>query len=292
MGLTPFQETCYRLLGKYTEKMVKDNEKLDHDLEMAHMDVLCAAYLAYMYAVVGLCAIVGVVLGVIIAVISLLNHQYIGLIPAAVFLLVPLVVYFLIKTAPSSKARSMATEMDVYLPYAVNFIAAMAAANATPQKIFRSLAVQEHIYGAISKDAAWIYRDTTVHGIDMISSLKRAVKRAPSDKYKEFLQGVINTLTSGGHMKYYFQNRAEYYMRLNRREQEQFLETLSFMAESYVVVAVAMPIFLMVILIIMYWVSGSGMQIGDSALYAVIFGLLPLIHGGYIATIYMITPKV
>jgi len=53
-----------------------------------------------------------------------------------------------------------------------------------------------------------------------------------------------------------------------------------------------MPIFLMVILVIMYWVSGSGMQIGDLALYAVIFGLLPMIHGGYIATIYLITPKV
>jgi flagellar protein FlaJ len=186
----------------------------------------------------------------------------------------------------------MAREMDALLPYAVNFVAAMAAANATPQKIFRSLAIQENIYGSISKDAGWIYRDTAVLGMDMLTALKRSVKRAPSDKYKEFIQGVINTLTSGGNMKSYFQNRAEFYMRLNRRDQEQFLETLAFMAESYVVVAVAMPIFLIVILVIMYWVSGSGMQIGDIMLYAVIFGLLPMIHVGYIATIYLITPKV
>jgi len=186
----------------------------------------------------------------------------------------------------------MAREMDALLPYAVNFVAAMAAANATPQKIFRSLAVQENIYGALAKDAAWIYRDTAVLGMDMLTALKRGVKRAPSDKYKEFLQGVINTLTSGGNMKAYFQNRAEYYMRLNRRDEEQFLETLAFMAESYVVVAVAMPIFIMVILVIMYWVSGSGMQIGDGAMWAVIFGMLPMIHGGYIATIYLMTPKI
>jgi flagellar protein FlaJ len=271
---------------------VKKNEKLDRDLEMAHMDVLCGAYLAYLYVLTGIAAIICTVVAIFVFAISLLNANTWGIVVGLFILLIPFVIYFLIKTNPSSKAKSMAREMDALLPYAVNFVAAMAAANATPQKIFRSLAIQENIYGSISKDSAWIYRDTAVLGMDMLTALKRSVKRAPSDKYKEFIQGVINTLTSGGNMKSYFQNRAEFYMRMNRREQEQFLETLAFMAESYVVVAVAMPIFLMVILVIMYWVSGSGAQISDMALYAVIFGLLPLIHGGYIATIYLITPKV
>jgi len=292
MGLSPFQEFCYRKLGKYTEKKVKKNEKLDKDLEMGHVDVLCSAYLAYLYAVTGIVAILCTIAASFVLVISFINSNTIGIFAGIFILFLPFVVYFLIRTAPSTKARKMAREMDALLPYAVNFVAAMAAANATPQKIFRSLAIQENIYGAISKDAAWIYRDTAVLGLDMLSALKRSVKRAPSDKSNEFIQGVINTLTSGGNMKAYFQNRAEFYMRMNRREQEQFLETLAFMAESYVVVAVAMPIFLIVILVIMYWVSGAGMQMGESMLYGVIFGLLPVIHIGYIATIYLITPKV
>lgn len=292
MGLSPFQEFCYRKLGKFTEKRVKKNEKLDRDLEMAHMDILCAAYLAYMYAVTGLVALGCTIVAAFVLAISFINGNTIGLFAGLFILLLPFVVYFLFRTAPASRARSMAREMDALLPYAVNFVAAMAAANATPQKIFRSIAIQENIYEAISKDAAWIYRDTSVLGMDILTALKRSVKRSPSDKYKEFIQGVINTLTSGGNMKAYFANRAEYYMRLNRRDQEQFLETLAFMAESYVVVAVAMPIFLIVILVIMYWVSGAGMQLGDSMLYGVIFGLLPVIHIGYIATIYLMTPKV
>jgi flagellar protein FlaJ len=110
--------------------------------------------------------------------------------------------------------------------------------------------------------------------------------------YVDYLQGVVSTLQSGGSLKTYFGNKAEQYMRENRRVQESFLETLAFMAESYVVVAVAMPIFLMVILVIMYWVSGAGLQVGDLLLNLIIFVMLPFIHFGYIVGIYIMTPEV
>ena len=45
-------------------------------------------------------------------------------------------------------------DMDRKLPFAASYVAAMAAANATPSLIFKSLARNESIYGEISKDAA------------------------------------------------------------------------------------------------------------------------------------------
>jgi len=214
------------------------------------------------------------------------------MLPVFFVAMIPFFVFAGLHYGPVSKANREAREIDAYLPYAVNFISAMASANATPQKIFRSLAVQEDIYGAISRDAAWIYRDISVLGIDLISALKSAVHRAPSQKYKEFLQGVTSTLTSGGNIRNFFHNRAEHYMRENRKDQEDFIETLAFMAESYVVVAVAMPIFLMVIMVIMYWVSGEGMNVGESMLWLIIFVMLPAIHFGYIFAVKQMTPEI
>ena len=52
--------------------------------------------------------------------------------------------------------------LEKFLPYAASYTAAMSAANATPTKIFKSLAANEEIYGEIAYDAAMIYRDISL----------------------------------------------------------------------------------------------------------------------------------
>ena len=55
----------------------------------------------------------------------------------------------------------------------------MSAANATPMKIFKSLAANEEIYGEIAYDSAMIYRDITLLGMDLITAIKHAVDGQP-----------------------------------------------------------------------------------------------------------------
>jgi archaellum biogenesis protein FlaJ (TadC family) len=187
------------------------------------------------------------------------------------------------------KARSEALEK--YLPYAASYTAAMSAANATPANIFRSLAVNEDIYGDIAYDSAMIYRDITLLGMDLVTAIRLSVGRAASPWVSEFFQGMVGTLSSGGSLKIYFLNRAEHYMRENRIRMSVFLEALAMMAESYVVVAVAMPLFLIVMLVIMFWVSGAGSQISETMVYGVVLGVLPMIHIAYSILIYMMSKE-
>ena len=182
-------------------------------------------------------------------------------------------------------------ELEKYLPYAASYTAAMAAANSTPDKIFKSLAENGDIYGEISYDASMIYRDVTLLGMDLVTALKLAVDRAASPWVTEFFQGMVGTLTSGGNLKLYFLNRAEHYMRENRVRLHVFLETLAMMAESYVVVAVAMPLFLIVMLVIMFWVSGSGAQLSETMVYGVVMGVLPVIHIAYGILVWMMSDE-
>ena len=97
---------------------------------------------------------------------------------------------------------------------------------------------------------------------------------------------MVGTLSSGGHLKLYFLNRAEHYMRENRTRLQQFLETIALLAESYIVVAVAMPLFLIVMLVIMFWVSGSGAQMSEGMLYGIVLGFIPMIHLAYAVLVY------
>ena len=189
------------------------------------------------------------------------------------------------------KKSSRAERLEKFLPYASSYTAAMAAANATPVKIFRSLAKNGEIYGDIAYDSSMIYRDMTLFGYDIITAVKLAVDRAASTWVTEFFQGMVGTLSSGGNLKLYFLNRAEHYMRENRIRLTVFLETLAMFAETYIVVAVAMPLFLIVMLVIMFWVSGAGSQISEGMVYGIVMGLLPMIHIAYSLFVWLMSQE-
>lgn len=201
------------------------------------------------------------------------------LIPAILGFIVPFGTYKYLKGSASRAANLRGVALEKYLPYAASYTAAMAAANATPHKIFKSLALNGDIYGEIAYDSSMIYRDVTLLGYDLLTAMKMGVDRAASPWMTEFFQGMVGTLTAGGSLKLYFLNRAEHYMRENRTRLHEFLESLAMLAESYVVVAVAMPLFLIVMLVIMFWVSGAGAQMEESTLYMVVLLVLPMLHG-------------
>ena len=203
------------------------------------------------------------------------------LIPLVTLALAPILAFRTFMGGAKRAAVFRSKDIEKYLPYAASYTAAMSAANATPQKIFRSLAKNGDIYGEISHDSAQIFRDTNLLGFDLVTAIKHSVGRAASPWLTEFFQGMEGTLTAGGNLKIYFLNRAEHYMKENRTRLHVFLETLAMLAESYVVVAVAMPLFLLVMLVIMFWVSGSGSTMDEGTLYFIVLGFLPLIHVAY-----------
>jgi flagellar protein FlaJ len=298
--LNSYQKRCYLLFGKFTKLAARKNYALRAALEQSHMGILAEAYLATVWMSVVIATVLSLVLLVMLDFVLLpkmlgsssMSMILTVLIDIGIFA-IPVCVYFFVMNIPFQKAASRKKDIDSHLPYASNFIAALSASNATPTAIFKSLSFQKSIYGEVSEEALWIYRDTVVLGIDLLTTLKMAVNRSPSVKFKEFLQGIVGVLTSGGSLRNYFLNRAEFFMRENRREQQDFIDTLAFMAESYVVVAVAMPMFLMIIMVITAWVSppGSGFG-GTTMLYMITFLMLPVLHLGYIASVFASTPKI
>jgi len=201
-------------------------------------------------------------------------------------LIIPYGAYKYNKGGAAREAKRRGDMIEKYLPYAASYTAAMSAANATPAKIFRSLAMNKDIYGDVADDAAMVYRDVTLLGYDLITAIKLSVDRAASVWLTEFFQGMVGTLTAGGQLKLFFLNRAEHYMRENRTRLGQFLESIALLAESYIVVAVAMPLFLIVMLVIMFWVSGSGAQMSEGMLYGIVLGFIPMIHVAYAVLVY------
>jgi len=289
--LTKYQSLSYRIFGKAASKS-SQIEYIKRSLERAFMEIRPEAYIAYAW----MNGLMGSIAGIILIIIYFSLPSFgVNLSPKLLAIIVPSPVlfaafaYFITLMIPETRANSRKKDIENKLPYALNFIAAMATAGITPALIFKSLGEQP-VYGEVSKEAAWIYRDIAIFNIDIITALRNAVRRTPSVRFQEFLQGAITTITSGGNLKNYFLAKAEEYMRENRRLQKEFLETLGVLAESYVTVVVAGPLFLIIMLSVMSLIGGG--KNSAIILYLIAFVMLPLSHMGFAVAINSMAPEV
>lgn len=286
--LTTFQKFAWRVLGKTVTSRMKPNIALDEGLRKAHMRIRPEEYMACIWMATILAAIGSVIAGIVVGPVLL---EILGLpltaqiaIFGAIAVIIPIMVYALMRSTPASNAKKIARDIDKRISTAMSFISAMASADVNVDVIFKELARQP-IYGEICKEAEWITRDTELLGVDILTALKKSISRTPSKKLQDFLQGVITTSTSGGQLKPYFLLKAEEYEKEAKLDLKARMETLGLMAESFVVVVVAFPLFLVLILAIMAIIGGSA---GSTMmiLYMVVLLMIPMSQFGFIFIIW------
>ena len=287
--LTPYQDFSWRIMGRYASARAGDSQVLDEALLKAHMKIRAEEYLAYVLTSTLIMAIVGIGIGVGVGIVmmGLMGVAMIMRIMIALvaIILLPVMTYFILLGSPASKAKGRARDIDKRLAAAMSFISAMASADVNIDVIFKELSRQK-VYGEIAAEAAWITRDTELLGSDILSAIKGAARRSPSAKFQDFLQGVITTSTSGGQLKPYFLLKAEEYQKENKLAMKSQMETLGMLAESFVTVVVAFPLFLVLIMAIMAIVGGGDPGFMLTMLYLVVLMMIPVSQFGFIFVIW------
>ena len=187
--------------------------------------------------------------------------------------------------SPAGHAKKRGRKIDKKISGAMSFISAMSSANVPVDVIFKELSKQT-VYGEVAREAEWITRDTELLGLDILSALRKGAQRSPSSKFQDFLQGVVTTSTSGGQLKPYFLVKAEQFEKEDRLEMRKKMETLGMLAESFVTVVVAFPLFLVVIMAIMALISKTGSGFVIMLLYVVVGLMIPMSQFGFIFVIW------
>jgi len=280
----------YKWFGQFGEK--RKNQRLQDALQSAHMEIRAGAYVSYVLLSTILVFLVSLIFSIslVFLIFPLINIVlnvglviFLLLIPVLISTLLCVILLYL----PKSRAKTRKRKIDLNLAYAINFISAMASAGVTPTEIFKSLSKQE-IYSEVKNESAWIYRDVSLLGYDIITAIKKNIARTPSQKFKEFLQGMVVTVSSGGSLKTYFMHKADQYLWENRNVQKQTIESLGIMAESYVTAAVAGILLLLIVLPLMMLISGDWNEI---FLYIFILLVVPLIHIGFAVVIRIMSQE-
>src|SRR5580658_530566 len=289
-GLTAWQRWAWktfrnRVLAKPLDPSLEEN------IVKAHLRIRADEYLATCWAAAVVSAIAGVVAGAVLF--YLLFENGLALFGALALILLPIVAafgaFYGLQGSPASRAKTRGRNIDRRISPAMSFVSAMASADVNVDQIFKELGRQK-IYGEVAEEAAWITRDTELLGVDILTAIRNGAARSPSKRFQDFLQGVVTTATSGGQLKPYFLLKAEQYERENKLAQLQRVETMGLLAETFVTVVVAFPLFLVIIIAIFAIIGGGGTFMID-VLWAIVGLMIPLSQFGFIFFMYTITQE-
>jgi flagellar protein FlaJ len=264
------------LFGRLARRGIQQYPELALQFLKGRILIHPEAYLALVYFWVAVAIILGSIVGLTFAG---LFSQALGARGALTLLIGPLLgilVYLFMMMYPEMRIQTRQKQIDANLPYALNFLSAMTSAGVIPSVAFGALANQE-VYGEVAEEARWIHRDVTMLGKDIVAALMDASRRSASRQFTEFLQGAVSTVNSGGDLHAYLMQKAAVASERQRRSEKSLIESIGVVAESYVVVAVAAPLFLIVIVSVLSLVSSRLVNPLDT-LYIIILVFLPFIH--------------
>lgn len=306
--MNSFERFCFNLLGKRMKEKREDYAALRNDLISARFKTPFEVYLSTAYIsaiIVGLSS--ALVIGVfswVFEVPTLIKYRgevpdilvglseytlVLGTLFITVFSLLVFggLTYLVFILYPGLEAGNRRRNIDASLPYAINYITSMSTAGITPAEVFRLLG-SSSIYGQSAVEARYISREIDIFGRDLIDALRLVSSSTPSRRMKEFLQGTMASVASGGNITDYFRTKAEQYALENRQTQKMFLETLALVSESYVTAMVAGTLFLIILQSIMSVLSGDNKPM---FLYAVIYVMIPLGSIMFVIMISSMTPE-
>jgi archaeal flagellar protein FlaJ len=292
MFYTTVDELAYRIFGNFFYKNKEKFQNLKAKIRQSHISISVDQYLASacMYSLIA--GLIGVtfggwlglkIFGYPISRLSLFmssinvgfveSHLYLfGVLTAFLsFLLSFLTVFGLIYILPYFQADIRHACIDKSMLSSVTYMYALTKGGMSIYDVLRSLSGYTHIFGTCAEEVSYIVRDMDYLGKDFVSALKSAKERTPSEIFKDFIDGLILVSNSKAIVEY-MRNKSEYYQGMAELANRNFLRRLDVLAEIYVTVLVAGPLFIMTTLIVLQLFRPASAQI----LYVLIYAVIPL----------------
>ncbi len=275
MKSTNYSRFCRRIFSNTFDKFNINETSKNWLLEKANISMVYKEY----YSMVFMNIIIGFFSSFFSSMVIYLifPNQITAILILIISSIIPIIIGLYYISLPSAKSKERGKNIDHFLPYATNFINTMSVAGISPAEIFETLS-NVKLYGEIQKEAQKITTEINLMGIDTITALKNAIHISPSEKLKEFIQGMIGVIQSGSELGPYFNRCVEKYMESDLFERKRNLESLAVMAEAFVVTVIAFPLFLVIILSIMGLTSGG---ISFDFLFILAFLILPMSYFGF-----------
>lgn len=173
---------------------------------------------------------------------------------------------------PETVASDRQRRIDATLPRSVAFVYALSRSGMAFPEVMRILADNKRVYGESAAEVEVAVRNMDMFGMDLITAIKTMSRRSPSANFKEFSSNLSSVLQSGRSLSEFLRRQYDEFQEEAEAQQQQLLEKLATLAEGYVTLFVAGPLFLISMLVVMGIAIGNTLQ----PLQVLVYLVLPL----------------
>jgi flagellar protein FlaJ len=219
---------------------------VDSDLKKANMPYMLSTYISMILFVTFLSFIVS--LAVALAVSQGIFMTIIR--NVAIALIVTVIVFFLMLSYPANVVRSNKRKIESELPFAASHMAAIASSKVEPSRIFTILAMTQE-YKTFAAEIRKVVNQINVYGYDLTTALKNVSKATPSEKLGDLFNGMATTITTGGNLTSYLQEKAKSILLDYRFSRERYSTIIGMYSDIYTALLIAAPLIFMLLLAIM-----------------------------------------
>ncbi|MBS3085050.1 type II secretion system F family protein [Candidatus Pacearchaeota archaeon] len=202
-----------------------------------------------------------------------------------ILIVVPITTFAFMYIYPSLEKESASNAINSELPFATISMSAIAGSMMSPDRIFKIL-ISTNEYPALKKEFTKMVNEINLYGYDLVSALKNTSKNSPSKELSELLNGLATTITSGGDLSEFFDERAETLLFNYRISQERASRTAETFMDIYISILIAAPMILMLLLIIMK-ISGLGVSMSFLAISLLISLVVAVVNVIFLAFLQM-----
>jgi len=187
-----------------------------------------------------------------------------------------LLAVILIYIFPGIRSSNRGIPIEVNLPYLSSFLTLLSSSNVPPKLIFHSL-IKIDTLREVRQEFSNIVRDIEVFGQDLLTSISENARYTPSAKLREILNGYVATIKTGGDPTEYLRITRDNIMKEKMVKLDLMLESLSAMAEIYIMVLVAMPLLFVVLLATLGMLGSAGSMNPILILYLLLYAGIPVL---------------
>lgn len=254
--MVSYAEFSYKTLHELVRRYSYIFRDLALDLSRSNLKYSVEEWFAMCMMTIVLCSPSFVILA--ISVYFLIFDISLALFTGGVFYtLIVFMIFVLFYIYPSQAASSRKKSIDNALHFATIYMTTLAGTGAPPQVLFRILGSFDE-FGEIAVVARKITRDVEMFGMDIAEALARSADKVPSESFRELLWGIKSTVTSGGDLKKFLEEKAEGFKNQYKRQLEEFTKVLSIFMEIYITVVIVGTVFVIVMTTIMSIIGGGG----------------------------------
>ncbi|ABN07623.1 type II secretion system protein [Methanocorpusculum labreanum Z] len=191
---------------------------------------------------------------------------------AGIAVLANVAVYYAIISYPKLEMRSRKRFIEASMYEMVSFMYALHHCGATLYASVHSIAKYADFYGDAAKEFRQVVSDMDFCGYDQFTAIQRLADTTPSDKLRFFLSELSSTYRSIGNAEVFLHGKLQEMQKESEVAQRSYLSSLGAIAEMYITLFVAGPLFVVIVIMVIGLISGSDPMI----LAIVVYLMLPI----------------